>query len=81
MGTEKDCLFEAAARLMVNKQKCRTSTLSITYSIGYNRVARIIDQLEKAGIVGPSNGVICRDVLVKDEAELETIFEKLRSHE
>ena len=81
MGTEKDCLFEDAARLIVSKQRCRTLTVQLAYSIGYNRTGRIMMQLEAAGIVGPSDGITCREVLVKNEADLEMILSKYRSNE
>ena len=51
-----DPLFEEAARLIVIHQQGSTSLIQRKFSIGYNRAGRLMDQLEKAGIVGPSQG-------------------------
>lgn len=68
---DRDPLFEDAARLIVQSQSGSTSLLQRRMKLGYNRVGRIMDQLEVAGIVGPNLGSKVRDVLVKTEAELE----------
>lgn len=70
----KDPLFEEAARLVVNTQQGSTSSIQRRFSIGYNRAGRIIDQLEKAGIVGPFEGSKARQVLIPDEYSLEHIL-------
>lgn len=70
----KDPLFEEAARLVVNTQQGSTSSIQRRFSIGYNRAGRIIDQLEKAGIVGPFEGSKARQVLISDEYSLEHIL-------
>jgi S-DNA-T family DNA segregation ATPase FtsK/SpoIIIE len=51
--------------------------------VGYTRAARIVDQLEEAGIVGPHNGTKAREVLVEDEQELERLMkgEEIESDE
>ena len=64
-------LFEEAARLIVIHQQGSTSLIQRKFSIGYNRAGRLMDQLEKAGIVGPSQGSKARDVLCVDENDLE----------
>ncbi len=66
-----DPLFDEAARLIVIHQQGSTSLIQRKFSIGYNRAGRLMDQLEKAGIVGPTQGSKPRDVLCSDEADLE----------
>lgn len=73
----KDEYFNDAARLVVSSQFGSTSLLQRKLQLGYNRAGRIIDQLEAAGIVGPSNGSKPRDVLVHDEVSLEEILKTL----
>src|SRR5213593_3177919 len=62
--SERDGLFRQAAEVCINNQIGSTSLLQRRMSIGYGRAARIIDQLEQAGILGPANGSKPRDVLV-----------------
>lgn len=69
-GSERDALFEDAARLIVMSQSGSTSVLQRKMKLGYNRAGLLMDQLEAAGIVGPSHGIKTRDVLVRTEAEL-----------
>ena len=66
-----DPMFEDAARLVVVHQSGSTSLIQRKFSIGYNRAGRIMDQLEKAGIVGPVDGSKPRQVLCADEMDLE----------
>lgn len=73
-----DSLFEDAARLIVIHQQGSTSLIQRKFSIGYNRAGRIMDQLEKAGIVGPAQGSKPRDVLCIDENDLENRLSNLR---
>lgn len=68
---DRDELFGEAARLIFKLQQCSTSTLQRRLKLGYARAARIVDQLEEAGIVGPKNGSNAREVLIADESELE----------
>ena len=74
---QKDEFFNDAARLVVASQFGSTSLLQRKLQLGYNRAGRIIDQLEAAGIVGPYKGSKARDVLIKDEVELEEILRNL----
>ena len=74
---EKDEFFNDAARLVVASQFGSTSLLQRKLSLGYNRAGRIIDQLEAAGIVGPYAGSKAREVLIKDEVQLEEILKSL----
>lgn len=73
---DKDVLFEEAARFIVTSQTASTSSLQRRYSIGYNRAGKIMDQMEAAGIVGPSQGGKPRQVLV-DSLQLERILEMM----
>lgn len=66
-----DPLFEDSARLIVIHQQGSTSLIQRKFAIGYNRAGRIMDQLECAGIVSASYGSKAREVLCKDENELE----------
>ena len=66
-GDEYDVLFEQAARFVIEKEKGSTSMLQRMFKIGFNRAARIIDQLEKAGVVGPDEGTKPRKVLMTME--------------
>ena len=71
---DRDPLFDECARLVVSSDTASTSSLQRRYSIGYNRAGKIMDQMEAAGIVGPSQGGKPRQVLV-DPVTLERILE------
>ena len=66
--------FKDAARLVVNSQSGLRSNLQRKLAISYSRAGRILDQLEVAGIVGPMDGNLPREVLVKDIDLLEQIL-------
>lgn len=72
---ERDELFEEAARLIVRTQQGSTSFLQRRLKIGYARAARIVDELEEAGVVGPFDGSKQREVLVDSEAQLEQLIQ------
>ncbi len=72
--SERDDLFDDAARVIVATQQGSTSLLQRKLKLGYNRAGRIIDQLEAAGIVGPFEGSKAREVKIKDEMTLEQIL-------
>ena len=74
-----DPMFEDAARLVVIHQSGSTSLIQRKFSIGYNRAGRIMDQLEKAGIVGPVDGSKPRQVLCSDEMDLEMKLNNLNA--
>ncbi len=76
--THLDPMFEDAARLIVNEQNGSTSMIQRKFSIGYNRAGRLMDQLEKAGIVGPAKGSKPREVLCVSEDQLMMIMDTLR---
>jgi S-DNA-T family DNA segregation ATPase FtsK/SpoIIIE len=66
---DSDELFEEAARFCIEANKASASLLQRRLSIGYARAARIIDQLEQAGIVSKGEGAKPRDVLIKNADE------------
>ena len=70
---DRDPLFEEAAAFIVAGETASTSSLQRRYGIGYNRAGRIMDQMEAAGIVGPSQGGKPRKVLV-DSIQLGSII-------
>jgi len=72
-----DPLFEDAARLIVIHQQGSTSLIQRKFVIGYNRAGRIVDQLEYARIIGPSEGSQARRVLVDDEEKLELHLKRI----
>ena len=73
-----DPLFEEAARAIVVTQQGSTSMIQRRLSIGYNRAGRLMDQLEKAGIVGAAKGSKPREVLISDEVSLDNMLTVLR---
>ncbi len=73
----RDELFEDAAKIIVMNQQGSTSLIQRKLSIGYNRAGRIVDQLEAAGIIGPSKGSKARDVFITDEYSLKELLESL----
>ncbi len=75
--TDRDDLFEDAARIIVATQQGSTSLLQRKLKLGYNRAGRLIDQLEAAGIVGPFEGSKAREVKIKDEVTLEQYLKSL----
>ena len=73
-----DPLFEDAARVIIMSQSGSTSLIQRKFSIGYNRAGRIMDQMEKAGIVGAASGSKPREVLIQDEVSLENLLSNFR---
>ena len=73
-----DPLFEDTARLIVASQSGSTSLIQRKFSIGYNRAGRIMDQMEKAGIVGSASGSKPREVLIQDEVSLNNLLSNVR---
>ncbi|MDQ3393111.1 MAG: DNA translocase FtsK [Bacteroidota bacterium] len=72
--SDRDDLFDDAARLIVAHQQGSTSLIQRKLKLGYNRAGRLIDQLEAAGIVGPFEGSKAREVLIRDEHSLEQLL-------
>lgn len=69
--SDRDALFDDAARIIVQHQQGSASLLQRRLKLGYNRAGRIIDQLEAAGIIGQFEGSKARQVLIQDEMSLE----------
>ncbi len=79
-GTEFDELFEEAARIVVRYRQASTSLLQRKLKIGYARAARIMDQLEREGIVEPPvEGNKAREVLIESEIELEELLKQIKN--
>lgn len=76
--THLDPLFEEAARLIVQSQEGSTSLIQRKFTIGYNRACRLMDQLEKAGVVGEAHGSKPREVLIMNEISLENLLDSLK---
>ena len=76
-ASDRDTLFEDAARVVVLAQQGSTSLVQRKLKLGYNRAGRIIDQLENAGIVGSFEGSKAREVLIPDEYSLEQKLKEL----
>ena len=76
--THLDPLFEDAARLIVSNQSGSTSLIQRKFAIGYNRAGRLMDQLEKAGVVGAAMGSKPREVLILDEISLNNLLSNLK---
>lgn len=75
--SDRDPLFDDAARLIVLHQQGSTSLIQRKLKLGYNRAGRIVDQLEAAGIVGSFEGSKAREVLIQDDASLERLLNSL----
>ena len=69
-----DSLFDDAARLIVQEQNGSVALLQRKFQIGYNRAGSIMEQLEKAGIVGIAQGNNPREVLISNEQKLEEVL-------
>ena len=73
-----DPMFDDAARLIVSSGSGSTSLIQRKFAIGYNRAGRLMDMLEKAGVVGQAHGSKPREVLIQDEMALEQLLRNLR---
>ncbi len=76
--SERDKMFDDAAKLVVQFQQGSASFLQRKLKLGYNRAGRIVDQLEAAGIIGPFEGSKAREVLVKDMSQLDEIIQRIK---
>lgn len=75
-GNDYDDYFAEAGRYLIEKGKGSVSILQRVYRIGFNRAARIMDQLEEAGVMGPEEGTKPRKVLMTMD-EFEELLQKL----
>ena len=73
-SSERDEFFEEAAHLVVRHQQGSVSLLQRRLKVGYSRAARLIDELEAVGVVGPFDGSKAREVLVENDQQLENIL-------
>ncbi len=80
MNETLDTMFDEVARMIVVEQQGSTSLIQRKFSIGYNRAGRLMDQLCKAGIVGPAQGSKPREVLIADLNQLENLLVSLRGN-
>lgn len=76
--SERDKMFDEAAKLVVQFQQGSASFLQRKLKLGYNRAGRIVDQLEAAGIIGQFEGSKAREVKCKDMAQLEEIIRNIK---
>jgi S-DNA-T family DNA segregation ATPase FtsK/SpoIIIE len=74
-SSDRDPLFEDAAKLIVQSQMGSTSLIQRRMKLGYNRAGRLMDQLEAAGVVGPNQGSKAREVLFKTDMELQQFLD------
>ena len=65
--SDRDVYFEEAGRFIIEKEKASIGNLQRVYKIGFNRAARIMDQLAEAGVVGPEVGTKPRQILMTME--------------
>jgi S-DNA-T family DNA segregation ATPase FtsK/SpoIIIE len=72
----RDVLFEEAAHIIVRYQQGSVSLLQRRLKIGYSRAARLVDELEAAGVVGPADGSKAREVLVDSESLLDDLLQE-----
>lgn len=73
-GNDRDAYFLDAAKLLIDKDKGSIGMIQRYFKVGFNRAARIMDQLEEAGVVGPDEGTKPRQVLMSPE-QLEAFIE------
>jgi DNA segregation ATPase FtsK/SpoIIIE, S-DNA-T family len=78
-SSDRDALFDEAARIIVQHQQGSASLLQRKLKLGYNRAGRLIDQLEAAGIIGPFEGSKARQVLITDLNSLEQFLNSMNS--
>lgn len=76
--SERDKMFDEAAKLVVQFQQGSASFLQRKLKLGYNRAGRIVDQLEAAGIIGPFEGSKAREVRCKDMEQLDEIIRSIK---
>ena len=74
-GNDRDAYFLDAAKLLIDKDKGSIGMIQRYFKVGFNRAARIMDQLEEAGVVGPDEGTKPRQVLMSPE-QLEAFIEE-----
>ncbi len=76
---QRDEFFEEAARLIVRHQQGSVSLLQRRLKVGYSRAARLVDELESAGIVGPYDGSKAREVMIESDEQLDALLRALET--
>src|SRR6185437_14413368 len=61
---EDDPMYDAAVRIVADTRRCSTSWIQRKLGVGYNRAAKLVEAMEKRGVVGPANGAKDREVLI-----------------
>jgi DNA segregation ATPase FtsK/SpoIIIE, S-DNA-T family len=64
---EQDAVYDDAVQIVADTRRCSTSWLQRKLGLGYNRAARIVEMMEKRGIVGPANGAKDREVMISPQ--------------
>ena len=62
----EDAIYDLAVAIVVNDRKCSTSYIQRKLAIGYNKAARIVEQMEDQGLVSPANHVGKREILIPE---------------
>ena len=75
-ASERDSYFADAGKFIIEKEKASIGMLQRVFKIGFNRAARIMDQLEEVGVVGPEEGTKPRRVLMNEE-QFEQLLEEI----
>ena len=76
---ERDELFDDAVRMIMQHDRASASLIQRRLQLGFNRAARLLEQLEEAGVVGPADGSKPRDVLVRNG--VDEFLENLKKEE
>jgi S-DNA-T family DNA segregation ATPase FtsK/SpoIIIE len=63
----EDALYDTAVQIVIKDRKCSTSYIQRKLAIGYNKAARLVEQMEEEGLVSPANHVGKRDILVPEQ--------------
>jgi len=64
----EDALYDQAVQVVIKDRKCSTSYIQRKLAIGYNKAARLVEQMEEEGLVSPANHVGKREILVPEQA-------------
>ncbi|WP_405117323.1 DNA translocase FtsK [Phaeobacter sp. BS23] len=63
----EDALYDTAVQIVIKDRKCSTSYIQRKLAIGYNKAARLVEQMEEEGLVSPANHVGKREILVPEQ--------------
>ena len=62
----EDAIYDQAVAIVVKDRKCSTSYIQRKLAIGYNKAARLVEQMEESGLVSPANHVGKREILIPE---------------